>query len=451
MILRRNGSGPALAGPLLAALLAASCRSTPPAPAAAPGPGAPAPDASEARRGARLSLVPLARGLPRHSQWRGALDVADLDGDGALDLVSGPPRKGSRRPGLFLGDGLGAFRFWVESRFPSLDLDYGAAAAGDWNGDGRVDVAFAVHLRGLVALVQESPGRFVPFGEGLALRPLDASGSPVPFSSRALRAVDWDGDGRTDLVALGEGPGRFETAAASAELRGFRVFLNRGRWETVRPPSPEEEFGDGLAIGDVDADGHPDAVVVSGVLGSKRVLRRGLGDSWSAEEIDALRSNAWVTAVAVGRFDLDSRDDVAVAWLSAEGGAWRHGVDVLLSRPDAFERRPLWSDAGRVRIGGLDSGDVDGDAFADLVSLDEVGTLRVFLRDPRGLLAPDAVVAAPASRAGCGGARLLLRDVDRDGKDDVIATFAGEPGSASGLTRTCASGGAIEVWTAVPR
>ncbi len=451
MNLRRPRSGPAIAGPLLAALLAVSCRSTPPVPAPSPGLAAPAPGASEARPSARLSLVPLARGLPRHSQWRGALDAADLDGDGATDLVSGPPRKGSRRPGLFLGDGLGAFRFWVESRFPNLDLDYGAAAAGDWNGDGRIDVAFGVHLRGLVALAQESPGRFVPFGEGLTLRPLDASGGPVPFSSRALRAVDWDGDGRTDLVALGEGPGRLETAATSAELRGFRVFLNRGRWETVRPPSPEEEFGDGLAIGDVDADGHPDAVVVSGVLGSKRILRRGLGDSWSAEEIDALRPNAWVTAVAVGRFDRDSRDDVAVAWLSADGGVWRHGVDVLLSRSEGFERRPLWSEAGRVRIAGLDSGDLDGDAFADLVSLDEEGTLRVFLRDPRGFFTPDAVVAPPESRTGCGGTRLLLRDLDRDGKDDVIATFAGEPGSASGLTRPCASEGAIEVWTAVPR
>jgi hypothetical protein len=180
----------------------------------APKPRAPAPAPPDPPRAADLAasdalqFEPIGAGLPRAGQWREGFDLADLDGDGNLDLVHGPARKGRRVPHVFRGDGRGAFAEWSEARFPSLAYDYGDARAADFDGDGRLDLALAVHLSGLQLLLGDGRGGFRAAGAGL-----DWSGAGAGFSSRAIRAADLDGDGRVDLAPLGEFPGGTEVIA----------------------------------------------------------------------------------------------------------------------------------------------------------------------------------------------------------------------------------------------
>ncbi|HVR28811.1 MAG TPA: VCBS repeat-containing protein, partial [Thermoanaerobaculia bacterium] len=115
----------------------------------------------EDRRVDRLTFVPFDHGLPRQGQWRQGFDVADINGDGHLDIVHGPLRKGSYQPVVFLGDGAGSWRAWEDVTWPELAYDYGDAAVGDVNGNGLLDVALGIHLRGVLVLIQEEPGRFV--------------------------------------------------------------------------------------------------------------------------------------------------------------------------------------------------------------------------------------------------------------------------------------------------
>src|SRR4029079_12039985 len=42
----------------------------------------------------RLTFVPFEDGLPTEGQWRNGFAVADINGDGFLDIVHAPPRKG---------------------------------------------------------------------------------------------------------------------------------------------------------------------------------------------------------------------------------------------------------------------------------------------------------------------------------------------------------------------
>jgi hypothetical protein len=117
---------------------------------------------------------------------------------------------------IFLGDGKGSWLRWREAKFPSLAYDYGDVQAGDFNGDGHPDLALAVHLRGLIALLGDGKGGFRNASEGLDF----ALGGRTPFSSTALRIVDWNGDGRPDILAFGEGPGL---------MGGHLVHSSRGR------------------------------------------------------------------------------------------------------------------------------------------------------------------------------------------------------------------------------
>ncbi len=53
-----------------------------------------------------------ARRLPKEGLWQMSFDLVDFNGDGNLDIVAPPARKGSYAyPAIFLGDGRGAFRF----------------------------------------------------------------------------------------------------------------------------------------------------------------------------------------------------------------------------------------------------------------------------------------------------------------------------------------------------
>ena len=416
----------------LALVLGGGHTTPPPRPAPLPRPP-PAP--------ARLTLRPLGGGLPHGGQWRNGFALADMDGDGRLDLVHGPARKGGSAPAIFLGDGSGGFRRWEAVSFPALPYGYGDVAAGDLDGDRRADLALAMHLTGVLVLRNEGGGGF---RELAVLAGLD--GAPA-FSSRAIEAADWDGDGRQDLVAFGEGPGRARTGLAAGSF-GLRVFLNRADgWSTLSPPAPDTGFGDTLALADLDGDGRPDALTPSGGGSRRSLIHINRPPAWEDREVAELRANALVGAGAAADCDADGRADLVLGYLVVENGAWFAGIDLLLARDGRYEVRELLHEAGRNPVRALAVGDLDGDRAADVVALRGDGTV---------LLVPSAsperasVHATPAWRRGCSGYGLRLADLDGDRRPEVLASFAGEPSAYELGEPSCIDGGGIEAWAVAP-
>lgn len=445
---RRSDAGAVILLPLCFLFFFAACSGVP----GAPSPSAPRPAADSRLPGERLNLEEAGHGLPRSGQWRHSFALADLDDDGHLDLVHGPARKGARRPVVFLGDGKAGFRRWDEAQFPPFPYDYGGVATGDVDGDGRPDLALGIHLRGLAVLLQKEPGVFSLSVDGL---PVGEAGKPATFSSRAVALADADGDGLLDLLALSEGP-LSPTALAAPGARsplGLALFLNRGStWErTPDGATADRTFGSGLAVGDVDGDGAPDVLIASSAQGDRALLRLSSREGeprFLPVELTAIPERSFVQAVALGDLDGDGRADLLVSTLASGTGGFTSRVDVLLSRPPGFEMRPVLSEAGRKPRGAVAIGDLDGDGRPDLAHLSGDGTLETYLGDGRGGFTAAARVAPPPERLGCAGYHVAIRDLDGDGRGDVVAAFAGE-GSASDPEAPCRSGGALVTWRSV--
>lgn len=399
----------------------------------------------------RLELTGFGRGLPESGQWRQGFDVADMNGDGHLDIVHGPPRKGSPRPVIFLGDGSGDWRLWEEAVFPPAPYDYGDVAAGDLNGDGDVDLILAMHLRGFLALVNDGSGNFTPWSEGLEIRRSGGEKRNI-FTSRAIELSDWNGDGRPDLVALSEGPPH--PKAMEREIvegpRGTRIFLNRGdgSWSPMVTSEADPAYGDALVVADFDADGSPDVATSASVFGLDRIVRLGAGaGSLEPVAVGVLRGPGYIWGITAADFDGDGLDDLAVGYSVHKHGERWQAVDALLGRPESegegltWERRAVAaSKEPGDRVTALTAGDLDGDGRPDLVAGTLDGRILLYLGDGDGGFGLEEEPALSRPRPGCRSYHLRLADLDADGADELVSAFAGEK---------CPGGGSLEAWDAV--
>lgn len=402
----------------------------------------------------RLEWHDFGAGLPRSGQWRNGFAVVDMNGDGHLDIVHGPPRRAPSPPVVFLGDGAGGWRTWKGLAFPPAPYDYGDVAAGDFNGDGTPDVAAAVHLSGLIATVQTSPGVFERWSDGLDIAPAGGAGDDV-FLSRTVEVVDWDGDGDQDLIALSEGP-RHPKATEREKVEtpdGIAIYDNHGdgTWTVGGRLGAEEGlFGDALAVGDIDGDGRADLVAGTSAI-SRRDLVFLARDGWEVEAVapDSLRHGAFVWGVDTADFDGDGLGDLVLALTARRVDAWWRAVDVLLTRKteDGFRFERVVLSAGAETSQGerpvsVAAGDLDGDGAQDVAVGAADGTLRLFLGDGNGGFVSEASPELAVRAEGCRIYGLQAVDLDGEGRDELIVGAAGDG---------CRGGGSLRVWKSAPR
>ncbi len=135
--------------------------------------------------------------------------LADLDGDGRLDIMVGSRDAASV---VYLQSGEGwappSLAGWRNLFFPSEKF---APAFADLNGDGRIDILAGLSDGTVVPLTNSGLGSFLPVvssNTGRYVGLVDQSGTISVGSLSAPAFVDLDGDGRAELV-LGQSDGGF--------------------------------------------------------------------------------------------------------------------------------------------------------------------------------------------------------------------------------------------------
>jgi FG-GAP-like repeat/Cep192 domain 4/Abnormal spindle-like microcephaly-assoc'd, ASPM-SPD-2-Hydin/FG-GAP repeat len=227
--------------------------------------------------------------------------VCDFNGDGKLDFAV-PYREQlqgyySSGVNILLGDGSG---FLYPSSSIAIVTDTGAVdaavavAVGDFNGDGRLDLA-AVLYGSTAILLGDGTGNF-------------ALASSLAYGGNSVAVGDFNGDGKLDLavvgwnttsILLGDGTGNF-TLASSLPYGGFSV-----------------------AVGDFNGDGKLDLAVVGGGETASILLGDGTGNFTQASSPSFLGSGGNYT-VGLGDFNGDGRLDLAIS------GAGANTVSILL-------------------------------------------------------------------------------------------------------------------------
>src|SRR6185369_7262436 len=111
--------------------------------------------------------------------------LADVDGDGDLDLVIGPSL--SRGGTVWFNDGAGHF---TRSPFEITGQQSFSLAAADLNGDGNFDTIY--RGPGPTVSLNDGAGRFTSTGQSLG-----------NSNITGLAVADLDGDGDLDVICVG--------------------------------------------------------------------------------------------------------------------------------------------------------------------------------------------------------------------------------------------------------
>ena len=342
------------------------------------------------------------------------LHAADLDGDGLKDVVvannlrskisllynrtgktnlvldAKPPRK------LELNELPPDARFRIDS-IP-VDEHIAALVVTDLNGDGRPDIAFYGDAKDLEVIYNQGTNGW---SEPKHWRLENAQMAP-----NALAEGDLNGDGRTDLVLLGDG--------------GVMYFLAQNADHTLAEPQKISYSGTPKAvqIADLDGDGKNDLLLVDfdsptplrfrlqkdgGQLGPEMYFKVPPIRSFCADTFAGDAKNYIATiAQSSGRAEISQFTRKPSEVLS---GNFRRGQFQILplNKADTGARGLLWAD-------------VNGDGRPDLLVAEPAsGQLSVYLQQADGSLANPKTFPTLA-----GVSRIVAADLNGDGKPSIF-------------------------------
>lgn len=376
---------------------------------------------------------------PRNSETT-ALAVADVNRDGKPDVVFGDiaANTNSGSIGVLLGNGNGTFQPPARL-FPSGGHKTTSVAIGDFNGDGKMDIAVS-QQEGVAVLLGNGNGTFQP-AQTYAINSIGGTSQ--------VAIADVNADGRPDLlVAISCNP----NYADCNHLGAAGVMLGNGDGSF----GPLQVYGSGgngakaIAVADVNRDGKLDLILdnISSATvynhGSVAVLLgNGDGTFQTVQNYDMGGFNGG--SLTVADVNGDGKPDVIAANACADNNCDLSTLGVLLGNGDGtFQTVKVIIGTGGVDALNVAVADINGDGIPDLlvdnlcdnnVTCDH-GTVGLLLGNGDGTFGPAQRYASGGNNANS----LAIADVNGDSIPDV---FVANEGSSS-------AGGVVGVLLSTP-
>ena len=226
--------------------------------------------------------------------------VGDFNGDGKLDLALA--NYYGQTVSILLGDGKGNFTL---ASSPPAGIYADSVAVGDFNGDGKLDLAVANQCAagtcGLPSTVSillgDGTGNFTP-----------APSPAVGYQPMSVAMGDLNGDGNLDLVVANR-CGNDESCQSPGTVS---ILLGDGKGNFSLASSVATDGAPwSVAVGDFNGDGKLDLAIANAAGDTVSIL---LGDGTGNFNLaSSPATGSYPRSVAVGDFNGDGKLDLAVA------------------------------------------------------------------------------------------------------------------------------------------
>ena len=356
--------------------------------------------------------------------------MADLNGDGKLDIVVGNwcanntvPCPGSS-VGVLLGNGDGTFKPGVAYASGGVYLPF--VAIGDLNGDGKPDIVAANcgnalnnHCIGaggnLGVLFGNGDGTFQP----AVTIPLGGGG----YGAIAVSIADVNGDGKPDLIAAGD--------CANGGCGGVLLGNGDGTFQPEMPFITGGLIVFAMVVGDVNGDGKPDVVVghqcTTQICHASNIgVLLGNGDGTFQTPTLPDAGGIYPDSIVLADLNGDGKPDIVVANSSTSITINQGDVAILLGNGDGTFQTAVAYPASEFGAATVDVADVDGDGKPDVVVVNcsavsgncngGGGNVGVLIGNGDGTVQP-VVTFPPGGNTPFG---MALGDVNGDGKPDIV-------------------------------
>ena len=237
--------------------------------------------------------------------WATGIVVGEFNGDGHPDVAIGDRATGE----VVIKPGRGNGTFAPERRYP-IGYGIGQLVLGDFNGDGHQDLAVLdegfplfVNQGAISVLLGLGDGSFAP-----------QSPLAVGLAPKSATVGDFNGDGRQDLAVL-----KVCATNSQCDTGEILVLIGAGDGTFASSaPYPAAVEPISIVSGDFNGDGHLDLIVGSTnthfpATAYELSLLLGNGDGTFGAEIPTGRPFSGSGPIAVGDFNGDGKPDLAVS------------------------------------------------------------------------------------------------------------------------------------------
>jgi hypothetical protein len=298
--------------------------------------------------------------FPTGTAFPSLIALGDLNNDGKLDVVAATfdYASGVAYLSSLLGKGDGTFQPFQS--FP-LDLTPGWITVGDFNGDGKLDVAVPICPLGTLPFCGAASAVSILLGNG------DGTFQPAvnyPAGPSVMMSVagDFNGDGHLDLAVSGDSDGSF--------TNGIGILLGKGDGSFQSP-----SFISGPYYFLTTADLNQDGILDLAAIGNDTIsILTGNGDGTFKPPV-SYTAGHYLVSIVTGDFNGDGHIDLAVLDCEEVFPA-SNTIYVLLGKGDGTFAPPAEIATPVIpgsQLGYLASGDFNGDGRLDLTSVQSNG------------------------------------------------------------------------------